>query len=80
MSVWSDIRRIRSDGRRSQAINLGKANEFIDNLESGKLARVSVEDDRVVIEVLEFADPDPEPEPEPAPVDQGAGSGVDTNE
>ncbi len=74
MSVWSDIRRIRSDGRRSQAINLGKANEFIDNLESGKLARVSVEDDRVVIEVLEFA------EPEPAPVDQGAGSGVDTNE
>jgi hypothetical protein len=78
MSVWSDIRRIRSDGRRSQAINLGKANEFIDNLESGKLARVSVEDDRVVIEVLEFADPDPEPEP--APVDQGAGSGVDTNE
>jgi hypothetical protein len=78
MSVWSDIRRIRSDGRRSQAINLGKANEFIDNLESGKLARVSVEDDRVVIEVLEFADPDPEPEP--TPVDQGAGSGVDTNE
>jgi|APHM01.1.fsa_nt_gi hypothetical protein len=78
MSVWSDIRRIRSDGRRSQAINLGKANEFIDNLESGKLARVSVEDDRVVIEVLEFADP----EPTPAPVDRGpgAGAGVDTNE
>jgi len=47
MSLWSDIRRIRSDGRRSQAINLGKANEFIDNLESGKLARVSVEKDRV---------------------------------
>jgi hypothetical protein len=74
MSLWSDIRRIRSDGRRSQAINLGKANEFIDNLESGKLARVSVEKDRVVIEVLEFAGPEPDS------VDQGAGAGVDTNE
>jgi hypothetical protein len=53
---------------------LGKANEFIDNLESGKLARVSVEKDRVVIEVLEFAGPEPDS------VDQGAGAGVDTNE
>lgn len=57
MSLWSDIRKVRKDGNTSQAINLGRANEFIDNLETGSIARVTVEEDRVIIQVLELSDP-----------------------
>jgi hypothetical protein len=56
MSLWTDVRKIRAHGKNSQTICLGRANEFIDNLEGGNYAKVIVEDDRVVIEVLEFSE------------------------
>jgi len=59
MVLWSDIRKIRreSDSDNSHIVNLGRASEYIEDLQAGKLAKVCVEEDRVTIMLLEYNEP-----------------------
>lgn len=58
MAAFSEIRKIRREGETSEAINLGDASEHIERLEAGRLAQITVLNDKIVIDVLNYDEPE----------------------